>query len=443
MGRREGECVRKTIVSCLLYSWFVLTVLTASVSFSSSGLPDGYILSGTVVGAALACYLMPKLVSDTASSLGKACTVIGLSLFVFITLPVWIEKAWILIADGASFPAFQWLRAYLAVEEDEILLVLVARFGNFLAGFFCASSLCFYERQSREYPAFVPRKAVLTGIFCLGFALQSFISLLFCKVSKAAPLTASDWMVFALVLVTFLLFAVVVSAHGGWKSSFPLCMLPFFGGQLTLYVSKCCVGFGHDLESLYWVALCAAIVALILLVVWILIRSACAKKSISESYAKDNTTPSASGLVDVMLQPLLQDKNLTDREYEVLQHFIAGKTSSETAECMGIKAPTVRSYLQRAYKKLGVRNAQECKNLLREGCSDVVEPPVEEPIRPLSFLGGFIPDIRLRILLSLGLLGMLITLLAALASPQVAHNLPVAGAVKAGLACGCIVAGLL
>lgn len=53
---------------------------------------------------------------------------------------------------------------------------------------------------------------------------------------------------------------------------------------------------------------------------------------------------------------------LTDREAEAVFHCIQGLTSAESARQMGLKPSTVRCYLQRAYKKIGVLDAEGLKH---------------------------------------------------------------------------------
>ena len=50
---------------------------------------------------------------------------------------------------------------------------------------------------------------------------------------------------------------------------------------------------------------------------------------------------------------------LTRREYEVLRHVAMGRTNPEIALAMGLSRNTVKTYLQTALQKLGVRNRVE------------------------------------------------------------------------------------
>ncbi len=56
---------------------------------------------------------------------------------------------------------------------------------------------------------------------------------------------------------------------------------------------------------------------------------------------------------------------LSDREAQALVLKIEGLTSEESAEKMGVKPPTVRTYLQRAYKKIGLQDTDDIVQELR------------------------------------------------------------------------------
>lgn len=55
----------------------------------------------------------------------------------------------------------------------------------------------------------------------------------------------------------------------------------------------------------------------------------------------------------------LERLDLAPREYEVARMLLQGKSSSQTADLLGLKPPTVRTYLRRVYAKAGVANASE------------------------------------------------------------------------------------
>ena len=74
---------------------------------------------------------------------------------------------------------------------------------------------------------------------------------------------------------------------------------------------------------------------------------------------------------------LLAQAPLTERERVAIELLLQGKSSAEAADEMGVKASTVRSYQQRAYKKLGVAHAEELKELLHSAV-EVGEPSVSD-----------------------------------------------------------------
>jgi DNA-binding CsgD family transcriptional regulator len=59
--------------------------------------------------------------------------------------------------------------------------------------------------------------------------------------------------------------------------------------------------------------------------------------------------------------PDLSEFGLTERETEAIGHLLRGRTSQESAELIGIKPSTVREYLRRAYRKIGVEGADQLR----------------------------------------------------------------------------------
>jgi two-component system, NarL family, invasion response regulator UvrY len=63
-----------------------------------------------------------------------------------------------------------------------------------------------------------------------------------------------------------------------------------------------------------------------------------------------------------------QHEKLTDQEYFILKHLASGKTSSEIAKLMGIKATSVRNYKVRIQTKLSVKGIAEITRYAIENC---------------------------------------------------------------------------
>lgn len=91
------------------------------------------------------------------------------------------------------------------------------------------------------------------------------------------------------------------------------------------------------------------------------IRSAC---------SKGIPCPNDSSLPVVLPVPKDAFDVLTERERQVLINMLSGYSSARSAEVLHLKPSTVREYLRRSYKKLGVANADEAKRLLLP-CADV------------------------------------------------------------------------
>ena len=79
-------------------------------------------------------------------------------------------------------------------------------------------------------------------------------------------------------------------------------------------------------------------------------------------------------------EALLGSFGFSEGERKAVELTLAGMTSSAAALEMGLKAPTVRSYLQRAYKKAGVTSFGELRKLLlpvSEGIGNEAEEETE------------------------------------------------------------------
>ena len=88
-----------------------------------------------------------------------------------------------------------------------------------------------------------------------------------------------------------------------------------------------------------------------------------------------------------LLSPLPLDRlpggdKLSEREREVLLCALKGMNSTEIGEAVGIAAPTARTYLSRAYEKLGVVGSQEVIEALRASIETVPAVPETEDDAP-------------------------------------------------------------
>ena len=56
------------------------------------------------------------------------------------------------------------------------------------------------------------------------------------------------------------------------------------------------------------------------------------------------------------IEGIKTNQNLTDRELEVLQYIVAGKTNKEIAQILTITHHTVKAHTASILRKLGVKN---------------------------------------------------------------------------------------
>lgn len=103
-------------------------------------------------------------------------------------------------------------------------------------------------------------------------------------------------------------------------------------------------------------------------------------RSSGEHTPQASNTPSPQA-IETHIDTLLASLPLAHREAQAARALLAGLSSTETAQAMGIKPSTVRAYLIRVYKKCGVANAEEFKALLLDrdlpvdGTVDTVDWP--------------------------------------------------------------------
>lgn len=107
------------------------------------------------------------------------------------------------------------------------------------------------------------------------------------------------------------------------------------------------------------------------------------KLGIRSTCSKEGSCPNSSLLPAVLLVPEDALGVLTERERQVLINMLSGYSSARSAEVLHLKPSTVREYLRRSYKKLGVANADEVKRLLLP-CADESSKEERAPKKNVS-----------------------------------------------------------
>lgn len=177
----------------------------------------------------------------------------------------------------------------------------------------------------------------------------------------------------AIVPILFFLLAtwLVTKSHGALaprtytqlapKAITAFCLGQLFWNSLTRIYPLASVAKYEELAfdlPLTWV-FCAAVVGAYLL-----------GRRILEAYetASDEPLDAAAAMLnvgEVDIAAIPHADKLTEREAASLRGLLSGQTSKDIAETLNLKPSTVRAYLQRAYKKVGVRNAEEAKDAYR------------------------------------------------------------------------------
>lgn len=86
-------------------------------------------------------------------------------------------------------------------------------------------------------------------------------------------------------------------------------------------------------------------------------RFSCKRHEVEEPNPIDSVT---------VLSDMLLLQGLSPREAAVVASVYGGGSSFQIAEDLGVKPPTVRTYLQRAYKKLGISSAEELQKVISD-----------------------------------------------------------------------------
>jgi DNA-binding CsgD family transcriptional regulator len=82
---------------------------------------------------------------------------------------------------------------------------------------------------------------------------------------------------------------------------------------------------------------------------------------------------------------------LSPCEAEVLVWVAQGKTHAEIAAALGISAPTVKKYMERILRKLGVRNRLAAAVATSERCAAAGSPNTGRGLKKPSSLGLELP----------------------------------------------------
>lgn len=149
-------------------------------------------------------------------------------------------------------------------------------------------------------------------------------------VAKLTPDERIDWVVTALVAIN--------------------------AGRLICCAASSCIFNREMLVKAAFLAAGFLLLALIALVLVTFLENSTESSASNCALADDNCR---------MIEEFLSQYPLTEREKACVKLLIHGNSSEESAAKLGLKAATVRTYLQRSYKKTGVSNSRELTTLVR------------------------------------------------------------------------------
>ena len=227
--------------------------------------------------------------------------------------------------------------------------------------------------------AFLATTLLLLAGFC---RLGLFGVPIYLKMPLSGAGILATWLVAALLalfsIIVIAVFGVESFQQGSSESNRPL---------LRFQIALACYSAGqvlwglvsHAFGDVALMADAAIYITAVLLVcdislICVLLKSAFAQRRIAGECVGD--TGGNECQFDDWLRLAMADHGLTEREGEAVRFCLEGFNSVESAEKMGLKPSTVRNYLQRAYKKLGIANAEALPALFnaqtpRETAEDV------------------------------------------------------------------------
>lgn len=157
--------------------------------------------------------------------------------------------------------------------------------------------------------------------------------------------------IFAIVMSALLAYLVCVGSQR-LSASLRLVLFSFAAGELAWNLLSRC---GDAVSSILLFAPAASVLLFIVeSLLFCLVRFGGGESSGNDGDIVAGETGHEKGLAQ-----LLDDAGLTDRERQAVELAVQGKNSAESAELIGVKASTVRTYLHRAYQKLGVSGLEE------------------------------------------------------------------------------------
>lgn len=368
-----------------------------------------YIAFGLVIGAALVYCLRSKLAklpkpAKMAFAVLTAVAVVASLFFVFLEwcrMPVYLAED---AESGWWGPRYRLpsVFAFLPFQGNELMHVFCGAMCS-ISGVWAFARPSYDGTESRDaeyaksgvrmdagsaFLRFLPY-LMFIGLLVAGFSLRAFFSGFFpyCDDNDdyVIKFVFSTYLVIVPYIFMFVLTAITESLmrkicnsrHANCGQSDPIALsslliLAFSLGMLAW--NGLCHAFPNYTTGLFDIE--KLIIALGVCCVGVLVLEAVAlflpARTLKEDERQKSPRPSSADDGDEieaqdfskMVSVLPGGNLLTEREVDTLRLMAEGATSQDSADALGISASTVRQYLSRAYKKLGVANSDEFKSLV-------------------------------------------------------------------------------
>ncbi len=393
---RLGLCMKG-----LVWNLWFLFLFAAPFSMERAGsvlLLDysyAYISAGFLLGAFLF-----RVISKTSTKRGQSAValilgILGILFFLSLIAPVWLIPGSEVYASPLGLEWHESANSTLSVWDYYLLwafadLSISSKIALFIEGLSCGFLGASYSRirtlkpignleaDAKENEAIPNCRRSVPVLFLLGAIVGlTWIASLVAPLAWREQVAATGFdpafvsaLSSAMVVLFVLLVCIVIQRTGiSFVSSaasapnVPLALLMSFAfGRILCCVISSCVFERELLLELLLLVLATLLATLVLFAVTLVLTCLCPFKKAAGIEVAAAEPPALHNKAET----IFISANLTEREQAVVLNLLKGKTSMQSGEALGLKAATVRTYLQRAYKKLDVENSKQLLELLSE-----------------------------------------------------------------------------
>lgn len=360
--------LRKALTACALPLWLT-ALMSAPYLFEFHAyalLPHGPLPLLIALGMIVAAAALPSIAKRTTPSalilFRKACLIGGAISLALASLIVARVPYWLSFSLDATLPGL--LDLFFILEKA---LNVTSNPLWFTSGFCIAIALIVPCNFKEETDARQTHVSNLPAMLWLTLPLLLLTSFLFERTWGTLafpvyddPFAARPWWTYACPLISCAALAGALAASAREHSAQKVepfmarnAVIAFAAGIICWNLWTRAVPYpdGDGLAISLGACTCTILLSVLAILICKLSHSPKTLEKQSDLLQQEATSQA--------IHEAIERLDLAPREYEVARLLLQGKSSSQTAELLGLKPPTVRTYLRRAYAKTGVTNANE------------------------------------------------------------------------------------